>query len=279
MFNKLQNKSLIVAGLLGLEFIFSLIFVESFTLILTLLIITLLAGSYFVLDFTFKKEELKDELKFLIIPILFNVGALFFLSGINQAIFSLLLVFFVAGANYYLFIALKRVQNLEEKAAIFQRNVIISISFLALLFSFSVIYKTYVLLSIGNGNIFPNWLVLILVALIFYFVSYFLAWENGMNMKKFFPYNMVGTLLAIEVSYVGLVWVVNYPVFSGVEKAALGGVPLPAVILTIIFYFIWGVITHKMDKSLSRKVMTEYLGMAIIFLLVLLLTASWLPKL
>jgi hypothetical protein len=114
--------------------------------------------------------------------------------------------------------------------------------------------------------------------IIFYLVSYFLAFENGVDSAKSQPYLLVLSLLASEFSLFGLIWIVNYPVYSSSERVSLAGLPLPAIILTLIFYFVWGIFSHKIDKSLTRSVIIEYILLTAVFVFVLLVTAKWLPN-
>jgi hypothetical protein len=122
-------------------------------------------------------------------------------------------------------------------------------------------------------------MLVISIFLLFYLVSSFLTWENGADedIKKLRPYNIVNSLLGAEVAWISSLWIVNYPVMAISEKANLGATPLPATLLTIIFYFLWGIIFHKLDGSLTRRVLSEYTLIAFLFIAVLLATARWLP--
>lgn len=224
-----------------------------------------------------KLNEIFENSKFLIIPILFNLGAMLFISTFFQSYVKALFSFAIIIANLYLTVALKKIYNLREKAAIFQRNVVISISFLSIFFSTAALFRFYVQISITQLSLISNLLVTIAVFAVFYLVSYFLGWQSGTDLKKFYPYNLVNALIGAEFAWVGMFWVVNYPTFGNTGKMSLGGVPLPAVALTIIFYFLWGIISQKVEKNLTRQVLTEYFLITMIFLLALIVTAHWLP--
>lgn len=273
--NEIYKKSLIFSIILGIEYFLMARIGEAFIYVSLAVLFSIV---FYSLNFFKISKNNKENYKFLILPLLFNVGASYYLSIINISPVRLLLGAAIVIGNFYLFVALKKVQNLQEKAAVFYRNLIISLSFITLLLTLSAIFKTYVFLSTSILYDFLPILVVLSVSGIFYFLSYFLAWEYGINTKKFMPYNLVGTLLFGELSLIGLIWVVNYPVFASSQRASLGGLPIHAILLTVVFYLIWGIISHKMDRSLTRKVMTEYLGISILFILILLATTQWLPN-
>lgn len=276
--NLIQKKSLFFAiltllPLLGVIFYSTSYF--SYFLVLLGIILLVIWKSYFGVALLLRKS-VTENAKFLILPTLFNFGLAFLLITFFDINFKYLFLFIGFVANFYIYQALKRVQNLQDKASIFYRNVLISTSFVSVLFSVAAIFRFYVSFSISDVRV-PLSLVVLLVTLIFYLVSYFLSWQNGVDIKKFQPYLLVTALLAAEITLVSLVWIINYPVYTVFEKGNLGGIPFPAVLLTIVFYFIWGVFSHKIDKTLTREVIIEYVLFSILFLSVLFITAKWLP--
>lgn len=275
--NDIQIKSLIITSILGVEFLACAFLPEFFNYFFPVIMLTLTGGLAYLIDVKKEKEDIIAKAKFFILPLLFNFGALLLIAIYSSVYVRIIYSLLACLVNYLLLVALKRVQNLEEKSAIFQRNILISAGFLTLLLSLSAVFRSYVFLSTSKVFTLPVSFVVIAVGLIYYFLLYFLSWENGLDMKKILPYNLAATLLSAEITLVGVIWIVNYPVFSSAEKANLSGFPLPAVFLVIVFYFIWGLISHKSDKSLTRRVLTEYVIISVLFLSILLATAKWLP--
>jgi len=277
--NQLQKKSLTISFFLGILFLFLALIPGWFVVLFIILLVAVVAAWFYNFEIgSQKKAWLFHNLRFLILPFLFNIGASLFIVSFFQTGTKVILALIVALANYYLFIALRRVHNLGEKAAIFQRNVIISVAFLSVFLSLSALFRFYVTFSVSDNFKIPQVFLVIMTGLIFFGVSHFLAWENGLDMKKFSPYNLVTALIGAETAWITSIWIVNYPVFGTSEKSNLGGSPLSAIILTIVFYLAWGVISHKADKSLTRNVITEYIFLSFLFLFILILTAKWLPS-
>jgi hypothetical protein len=275
--NKIQKKALLASIILGLEYLIIEMSAGVSGYLFGGFALSIIIIWLYLFEISLTKEKLLRSIRLLLIPLMFNLGSILYISYFFQGGVRLFAVAVISIINYYLFVALRRVQNLAEKAAIFQRNVIISVSFLSVFLSLSAIFRFYVSFSISDFFRVPQVLVVISTGLIFYAVSNFLAWENGLDMKKFLPYNLVTSLLGAQIAWVASIWIVNYPVFTESEKANLGGSPLPAIFLTIIFYFLWGIISHKADKSLNKNVLAEYFFISLMFILILVLTAKWLP--
>jgi hypothetical protein len=276
--NSIQKRSLLFTFIFAIQYGLIIQFPQLLPLVLGLVVVTNASLLFYFFKINFDKKEILDSLKFLSLPVLFNLGALFYVQSVMQPVITYALVAAVSLANYFLLVALKRVHNLENRAAVFQRNVVISVAFLSLFFSLSAIFRFYITYSTNSDFQFPLFVVVIFTGVVFYIISYFLAWENGISLTKFRPYNLVISLLGAEAAWVSSIWVVNYPVFSSYEKANLAGTPIPAIILTIIFYFTWGVVSHKADKSLTQNVILQYIVLTLLFLFVLFISARWLPQ-
>jgi hypothetical protein len=275
--NQLQKNSLIFSIFLGILYGLLSIFPENFLPLLIIILISTAGYILYYFQMRLDRLSIAENGKFLIIPLLFNFGSVIFVNGLFQLYLRIIFTVVIVLSEYFLLVALKKVQNQQERAALHQRNLLISVTFFSLFLSLSALFKAYVLLTNTKYSLLPMVGLILLVGMIYYFLSYFLSWEYGINPKKFFIYNLTGAFLAMESTLFGTLWIINYPIFSSEERASLGGFPLPAIILTILFYFIWGVTSHKMDKSLNKRVLMEYIIITTVFLLVVFSTAKWLP--
>ena len=279
--SKLSKNSLIFTGALGLSYVAALFLPKYFIYEVITLTITIVFAWRVFFEVKPNKQSIIEKMRFLTLPLIFNLGALYlttiFFQVPAKGVISVLAVI----TNYYLWISLRKVYNLSEKAAIFNRNILIIISFISVYLGSTIFFRLYMLFSTSTSRSTYQLLLVIFVFGLFYIISSFLTWSNGSidNQKKLRPYNVIISLLGAEAAWVSSIWIVNYPVIATQEKATLGGSPLPAVLLTIIFYFLWGIIFHKLDHSLTKKVLTEYILISIIFIIVLLSTARWLPTL
>lgn len=279
--NTLSRKSLIASGVMAAALLASILLPNYFVYIVIFQAVTIIALWKYVFDVPLNKAGVFEKAKFLILPLVFNFGALYLTTVFFQSAMKAILTLFIVGANYYLWVSLRKVYNLSDRAAIFHRNVLIVLSFMSIFLGSTALFRLFMLLGTASSRLLFQLLLVIMIYALFFAVSYFLAWENGADddMAKLKPYIYVSSLLGAEIAWISSVWIINYPVISTQEKASLGGTPLPAVMLTIVFYFLWGLVFHKMDKSLTRRVLTEYFILTVMFIAVLLITARWLPNL
>ncbi len=276
--NSIQKKSLVIALILSLQQLLVVIYPNLLGWLLMTMLITIIATLRYFFKVKYVKKEIVESLKFLLLPVLFNFGGILYIQSLSVDIvrFAILVIFGII--NYLLFVALRRVFNLEDRAAKTQRNLLVSVSILSIFFNLSVLFKLYITSSVDSKISLPLSAVVLITGGIFFLISYFLAWENGINQKKFLPYNIVIALLGMEIAWVSSIWIINYPIYVNFEKASLLGTPLPAVILSIIFYFSWGIVSHKAEKSLTKNVIIEYIVFTVLFLTILFVSAKWLPQ-
>lgn len=279
--NKLSRKSLISSGVVGVAYLAALLFPNYFFYVTALMILLVLGVWKFFFDVDLKWGVILDKTKFLVLPMIFNVGALYLTTLFFQSFVRIVISIIVFAANYFLWISLRKVHNLSDRAAVLHRNILIVISFMSVFLGSTTIFRLFMLFSTSSNRFIYQSLLVGFIFILFYLVSNFLTWENGADddIIKLRPYNVVNSLLGAEVAWISSLWIVNYPVIAVQEKANLGGTPLPAILLTIVFYFLWGIIFHKLDRNLTRRVLTEYIFVAVLFIAVLLVTARWLPTL
>lgn len=277
--NTITKKSLTVTGVLALVYGVALALPLYFGYLVVLMGLIIIVSWKYFFSVEISLQSIRDKSKFLVLPIIFNIGSLYITTVFFQPLAKAFICLAAIATNYFLWIALKKVHNLSDRAAIFHRNVLIVISFVSVFLGSATIFRIFMLFSTSSNRSLYQAILVLLVFCLFYVISDFLTWENGADddLVKLRPYNIVNSLLGAEIAWITSVWIVNYPVIAVSEKATLGGTPLPAILLTIVFYFLWGVIFHKLDGSLTRRVLTEYIVITLLFISVLLATARWLP--
>lgn len=275
--NPITRNSLIATSVVAVVYIFNYFEPQSLIYSLAVALVMIFAISRYLFGIKFEKDTLVANSKFLLLALLFNLAALSYLSYIYLDLVRALLTMLALLLNYYIFVSLRRVKNLGERASIFFRNVLIATSFLTLFMSLSTLFRILMLAGSTGLESWARVLVVVSVFGIVYFLTYFLSWENGALDSRYRLYGLVCALLCSELAWVSSIWIVNYPVIGTEEKASLGGTPLPAIMITIVYYFLWGLIYHKLEKNLTRKVLVEYLSFTAIFIAILLVTARWMP--
>jgi hypothetical protein len=275
----IAKKSILGSGLLGVCYMTALFFPGYFTYVVVAMIFLVIIIWKYFFNVAVSLSGVIDKFKFLTLPMIFNVGALYLTTIFFQTPAKVAISVVAVVTNYFLWIALRKVHNLTDRAAIFHRNILIVISFVSVFLGSATVFRLFMLFSTASNRFLYQSLLVFLIFILFYIVSSFLTWENGADddIRKLKPYNIIISLLGAQLAWISSFWIVNYPVIGVREKANLGGTPLPAIYLTIVFYFLWGIIFHKLDGSLTRRVLTEYIIITLVFITVLLATAKWLP--
>jgi hypothetical protein len=275
--NKITKNSIIAVSIISVVYIFNFVRPDMIVFSLAAAIVMVAVSAKYLFDMKFSRESFFVNSKFLIMPLLFNISALSYISFVYIGIGRLLLTLLGIVSNYFFYVSLKKVRNLGDRAAISYRNVLVVISFFTVFMSTSMLFRLLMSVSDRNTISFVRVGLIIAVFGLVYFVTYFLTWEKGALQSKDRAYGIVSAFLCSQVAWISSMWSINYPVIGISEKATLGGTPIAAIIISITFYFLWGIISHKLDGNLSRKVLTEYLIFTIIFLTILLITAKWSP--
>ncbi len=274
---QITKNSIIAVSVISVVYIFNFIRPELIVFSVTSALVMVAVCAKYFFNMQLNRDSLFTNFKFLMMPLLFNVSALSYISFVYIGIGRLVLTLLAIIANFYLFISLRKVRNLADRAALLYRNVLIVISFFTVFLSTSMLFRLLMSVSErGTINYVRAAIVLAVFGLI-YFVTYFLTWEKGALESKDRAYGVISAFLCAQMAWVGSIWSINYPVLGTTEKATLGGTPIAAIVITLTYYFLWGMISHKLDQNLTRKVLTEYLLFTIMFFVILFVTAKWLP--
>jgi len=273
----ITKNSIIAVSVISVVYIFNLIRPDQIIYAIAAAVVMVVICAKYLFDTSISRSSIVADAKFLLMPLLFNISALSYISYIYVGLGRFLLTFLAIVSNFYLFTSLRKLRNLGEKAAIFYRNILVVISFFTVFMASSMTFRLF--MTVTDKNLLDVYRAIVVVAIfaLIYFVTYFLTWEKGALETKDRAYGLISAFLCAEVVWITSIWLINYPVIGITEKAALGGTPIAAIVVTITYYFLWGMISHKLDNNLTRKVLTEYLTFTILFLLVLFVTAKWLP--
>lgn len=124
-----------------------------------------------------------------------------------------------------------------------------------------------------NQNSTNEIIMLSLVFVSVFIISEFLFEVQGF--EKSLLYSLVIAFGITQIVWLSSYWLVNYPES---EKAENIGVPMPAILATVFYYLSWGLAHHRLEGTLSKKILWEYLFISMIFVAILFMTTSWMPK-
>lgn len=155
------------------------------------------------------------------------------------------------------------------KPNLFLRNIISLSSILGVFFSVSNALKF-------SSSTDIRWYQILSIITIF--VSVFVISEFLFEVQGFensILYSLILSFAISQISWLSSFWLISYPYN---EKATNIGVPLPSILSAVYFYLFWGISHHRLEGSLTRKILWEYLLIATFFTLIIIVTAQWLPN-
>lgn len=248
----LKSLFLSVVMFLGLEYI-----AYDKSRIYLVVIMLLIISSIISLSFLGKQKIQTDKIAFALFPILFMgslVGFFVFIPGE-----ALRHVFAIVGSLLYA-VLIFYIGNLSEKEIyIDKKNKNYSLGEISILiyafFTYGAIYGFYLFLNM------QPWIMMLAVLIVSMFIVYFYFTYNKIKLSQNFIFYSIFSLVACEVAWALTFWPTGF-----ISRA---------LVLFILFYVFAGLIKHYFYKSLNRKILSEHLIVAILFLTIVLGTTRW----
>jgi hypothetical protein len=168
---------------------------------------------------------------------------------------------------YFIYIVASRLKK-NIAPSLFLRNLVTLASILGVFFSVSSVLRWILVADSPISQI-----ILILVTFLSVLViSEFLFEVQGF--ERSLLYSLTISFAISQIVWISSFWLVSYPQSIRVTNI---GVPLPAIIGAVFFYLFWGLSHHRLDQTLTKRIMWEYILIAGMFIGILVLTAKWLP--
>lgn len=152
--------------------------------------------------------------------------------------------------------------------SMYLRNIIAMAAIVAIFFSISDITKWMMVDSAHGAQILGVVLTFIVTFLICEFMFEIQGYDRPII------YSLIIAFLISQTVLISSFWIVSYP---QTKEATNVGVPLSAIFASVYFYFFWGISHHRLEGNLTRRILWEYTFIALLFTLVLIFTAQWLP--
>lgn len=168
---------------------------------------------------------------------------------------------------YFIYLVASRLRR-NYTPSLFLRNIISITAILGIFYAISDLLRW---VSVSTVKL-PQIALLVLLFGSVFVISEFLFEVQGF--EKSVLYSLALAFVLSEIVWVSSFWLINYP-YS--EKVSNVGVPLPAILGAVVFYLFWGISHHRIEGTLSKRVMWEYILISSVFVLILFLTARWLP--
>ena len=189
-----------------------------------------------------------------ILPVLLTVGVLSF--GFFMPVMLFKQIIFVVGSLCVYFLMLY-VDQFPYKSFLITR---LNFSFVSLIAAYLLFYSIF---NVSVGFAMPLWLLMLIVVIIGFLIFYAVLWASGLERAKTILYTVLFGFLMSEIFLIVSFWPVDPSAKS--------------IVLVVTMYIFWGLLSHWLERVLTNRVVFEYLFVGIVLMVVVLVTASWLP--
>lgn len=108
-----------------------------------------------------------------------------------------------------------------------------------------------------------------------YLISYYNFTKNKVAKKWTRAYSLVLALILTETAILSGFYLERYPTIykaEGVSNMSIVTLPL---FLVVIYYLVYGLMIHKLEKRMTPRVLMEYIGISVVIILTLFITIRW----
>lgn len=169
---------------------------------------------------------------------------------------------------YFTYLVASRLKR-NYVPSLFLRNVVSLVSILGVFFAVSDALKWQLIYSDRMTQIAS----IVCIYISVFIISEFMFEVQGIESSIL--YSLVLSFAVMQIAWLSSFWLISYPESIRITNV---GVPLPAILSTIYFYMFWGLTHHRLDDSLTKKIVWEYIVISSAFTAILLATAQWMPR-
>jgi hypothetical protein len=267
-----KYKSDTILALLFIESILLSLVVESkglFWFLFAVSVITVFLYCLLFLNISIKKflENKKRNDIFLIVLMtaLFNANIAVFQ---NRIFLSVLFILYFLGIRYLIRFFDKGSMGQVQKNAL-------NLSVLFTIFlGANLITNVVIILQKGVSDFVVLPINLLLFGFI-YLLSYYHLIKNKAGKKWTRIYSLALAFILTETSLLAGFYLERYPTIYKVESMSDMAIVTLPLFLIVIYYLLYGLMIHKIEKRLTLRVLLEYLSVSIIITLTLFVTIRW----
>lgn len=262
-----KARSLISASLVFLGLLFPLVFPAWFWLVVPLVALLASVFSFWIFHEKPNLNRVKEDWFTIIFITSYVIACGVFAYLVSNQIVQALILGATGVSLYFIYLAASRLKR-GYTPNLTLRNIISLSAFLGVFVAIADVLRWAT--AATGWYVFP---ITILASFIFPFIiSEFLFEIHGI--EKSLLYSLVLSLGISQIVWISSFWLVSYPQSERITNL---GVPLPAIIATVFYYLFWGLSQHRLDETLTKRVLWEYILISVVFVAILFLTTQWLP--
>lgn len=263
-----RTRSLVAAIIIFLELLVPLRFPTFFWAIMGVAIVTLLISIFWIFGEKPSLNRIKEDWFSLVFNAFFVVIAGSFAYSVANPFVQAILLGATGFAIYFGLLAASRMKR-GYTPSLMIRNIMSLVAIMGIFAAVSDILRW----ALVSTAAFVQPMTLFLTFLSVFVISEFLFEVQGV--ERSLLYSMVLALGITELVWVSGFWLVSYPQSTHISNL---GVPLPAILSAIFYYLFWGLSQHRLEGTLTRRVLWEYVLISMVFVALLFATTQWLPQ-
>jgi hypothetical protein len=168
---------------------------------------------------------------------------------------------------YFLYMVASRLKR-NYIPSLFLRNIVTLASILGVFFSIASVQKWI----FATDTRLPQIAVVLITFVSVFIISEFLFEVQGF--EKSLLYSLALSFALSQIVWISSFWLISYPQSERITNI---GVPLPAIVGAVFYYLLWGISHHRLEQTLTRRIVWEYILIAGMFITIIFVTAKWLP--
>lgn len=262
-----RSRALVSSIVIFLELLIPLRFPNFFWYILGFAILTVIASVFWIFDEVPNVNRVKEDW----FSILFNIAFIIIAGSFSYSVANPFVQALLLGATgfgvYFSILSASRLKR-GYTPSLMLRNIMSLVAILGIFMAISDILRWA---SVSTA-FYTQPATLLLTFVSVFIVSEFLFEVQGI--ERSLLYSLVLSFGITEVIWVSAFWLVSYPQSTHITNL---GVPLPAILSAIFFYLFWGISQHRLEGTLTRRVLWEYIIISTAFVTLLFATTKWLP--
>jgi len=169
---------------------------------------------------------------------------------------------------YYIFLTASRLKR-GYKPTLYLRNIMSLVAILGVFIATSDVLRWA---TISNKS-YTQIIVITFSFFATFVISEFLFETQGVN--RSILYSLALAFGVSQIVWILGFWLVSYPQSIRITNL---GVPLPAIVSSVFFYLFWGISHHRLEETLTLRILWEYIFISVMFLGILFFTTDWLPS-
>lgn len=264
---ELRAKSLVASLAIFLSLLFPLRFPELFWYILAATCVIAAFLTFWIFKEKPNLKRIKEDWFTIVFLIVFISSSTIFAYLVPNPVIQALLLGSTGFFVYFIYIVASRLKR-NYNPSLFLRNAISLASFLAIFYSISDVLRFILTVDQKAAQL----IVIVLTMLLVFVISEYLFEVQGF--EKSLLYSLTLSFAIMQIVWLSSYWLVSYPPGTA---SSLAGVPLPAILGSVFFYLFWGLSHHRLEGTLTRKIIIEYVLISLIFSGVIFITTKWLP--